>query len=112
MIYSQWQPDRGTYRYLEARERRGLGDDLPTPALPLGTSIGVPSVDAGRKAPAGVRVVGQGEQPLGSVTPASKRGLAGVSGMLDVMPVWGWLALGITLGWALGRRRPKRGMKE
>lgn len=104
MIYSQWQPDTGKYRYFEATEKRGLGDDLPTPMLGLGEEIGLPSVEAGRKLPSSSRYVGEGDQPRGSITPAMRKGLAGVSGLLDLMPLWAWVASSITLGWLLGVR--------
>lgn len=104
MIYSKWRPDTGQYDYYEAPERRGLGDDLPTPRLPLGTSVGVASNTVGRKVPLAARRAGSGELPRGSIAPTSRAGLAGVTGMLDVMPLWMWVATGITVGWVLARK--------
>lgn len=76
MIYSKWRPDRGGYDYFQAAERRGLGDDLPTPRLrPVGP-IGVPSTSAGRPMPSGVRRVGSGPIARGVIAPLDRRGLA------------------------------------
>lgn len=101
MIYSRWRPDSGRYDYYQAPERRGLGDDLPTPRLPIGTAIGVPSTEAGRAVPLGAKLVGSGALAKGSIAPMSRAGLAGVAGMLDLMPTWMWVATGITIGWVL-----------
>ena len=105
LIYSKWQPDTGKYQYFDAPERRGLGDDLPVPRMPFGTAIGVASTSIGRAVPLGARLVGVGDLPRGSIAPTSRAGLSGgIAGMIDVLPTWGWLALGITLGWVLGQR--------
>jgi hypothetical protein len=103
VIYSQWRPDRGGYAYYEAaEERRGLGDDLPVPRLPLGTEIGVPSTEAGRSIPNGARHVGGGLEARGVIAPM---GRASLGSLLSVI-IGGvtMLALGIGIGWWLWRR--------
>ncbi len=77
MVYSEWLPDRGGYRYLEVAERRGLGDDLPIPKLKQRSPIGVPSTEAGRPLPLGAKIVGYGPIAKGSVVPLDRSGLAG-----------------------------------
>lgn len=104
MIYSRWQPDTGQYAYYQSSERRGLGDDLPVPRMPIGTAIGVASTSIGRSAPLGAKLVGTGPLPRGSIAPTSRAGLAGVAGALDVLPVWGWFALGVTVGWLVRQK--------
>jgi len=104
MMYSRWQPDSGEYVYYQTSERRGLGDDLPVPRLPIGTAIGVSSVAIGRGIPLGAKIVGSGPLPQGSIAPTSRAGLAGLGGALDVLPVWGWLVLGVAIGWVARHR--------
>lgn len=88
MIYSRWRPDKGGYDYFESGERFGLGDDLPTPDLPGGSSIGVPSITAGRLPKNGVlNPVGSGPSARGMVMPTSREGLEGV-GILSSLSVW------------------------
>ena len=101
MIYSQWVPDTGGYRYLEGVERRGLGDDLDVPRLPMGTEIGVPSVECGRKPRGSTRMVGEGEHAKGAVLPVDARGLSGAVGAA-VLP-WVSIVLAGLVGLWLGR---------
>jgi hypothetical protein len=98
VIYSRWRPDRGGYDYFESPERFGLGDDLPTPSLPGGTSIGVPSITAGRTPPkAELRAVGSGKQARGMIMPTERTGLEGV-GVLAMPNIWVALGVGAGLG--------------
>lgn len=99
MIYSRWRPDKGGYDYFESSERYGLGDDLPVPRLPAGTSIGVSSVLAGRVPPAGValRPLGSGAFARGMVMPTSRAGLQGL-GFMGALPVWGIALLSAAAG--------------
>ena len=69
VTFSRWRPDGG-YDYYEADGYTApLGDDLPEPALPLATKLGVPSIEAGHRLPMGARYVGEGEQALGVIAP-------------------------------------------
>lgn len=79
MIYSKWLPDKGGYAYYETPERRGLGDDLPTPRLSQMSDIGVASTDAGRALPLGAKLVGYGPVAKGCVTVLDRSGLNGFS---------------------------------
>lgn len=100
MIYSKWRPDRGGYDYFQAAERRGLGDDLPTPRLrPVGP-IGVPSTSAGRPIPSGARRTGSGAIARGVIAPLDRRGLA-FSGLAQLPPPRILLAL-LGIGGAVG----------
>lgn len=100
MIYSRWRPDVGGYDYFESAERRGLGDDLPVPALPEGTAIGVASTDIGRAPPSALRPVGSGPVARGSVLPLSRAGLSGGPfTALSAAPWWVTAALaGVAAG--------------
>lgn len=82
MIYSKWLPDKGGYAYYETTERRGLGDDLPTPRLSQASDLGVASTDAGRPLPLGAKLVGYGPVARGCVTVLDRSGLNGFSGSL------------------------------
>lgn len=107
MIYSRWRPDRGGYDYYESGERRGLGDDLPVPDMPMGTAIGVASTDIGRVPSGSVRHVGSGAVARGSLMPISRAGL-GLGGLNIGMSLSGLtgILLGAAFGWWLrGRRR-------
>lgn len=80
MLYSKWLPDRGGYAHYETAERRGLGDDLPTPRLQQTSAIGVASTDIGRPLPLGAKIVGYGPLAKGSVTRLDRDGLSGIGG--------------------------------
>jgi hypothetical protein len=105
LIYSQWLPDRGGYAHYETSERRGLGDDLPTPRLHQVSAIGVASTDIGRPLPLGAKIVGYGPLAQGSVVPMDRRGLSGID-LND--PLWlAYVGLGLVaagVGFALGSR--------
>jgi hypothetical protein len=112
VIYSRWRPDRGGYDYFESPERRGLGDDLPAPRMLGGTQLGIASTEAGRRPPGGMRHVGAGALPRGSILPLSRAGLSGfgavswlgapwVSYMAGILTVVG----GVWLWERYGRRR-------
>lgn len=79
VTFSRWDPSSGVYDYFEAADLRpGLNDDLPTPSLPAGTDIGVPSTDCGRPMPRGAEPVGSGEFAVGMITlPAGVTPLSG-----------------------------------
>lgn len=103
MIYSRWRPDTGGYDYFESGERFGLGDDLPTPKLPGGSSIGVSSITAGRLPKNGVLTpVGSGKNARGMIMPTSREGLQGI-GVLSSLSIWVIVALS-ALGGAIGYR--------
>jgi hypothetical protein len=109
MIYSSWRPDQGGYDYFETPERRGLGDDLPTPRMAPVTALGVPSTSVGRPLAAGARLVGSGAVPVGVVTPLSRRGLALGQLFSEQTVLTGLLmAAVLTVGWLLGRQSVKR----
>lgn len=103
MIYSRWRPDQGGYDYFESAERRGLGNDMPIPRLLGGTRLGVPSTEIGRKPPGSVRYVGRGPLARGAIMPMEKLGLSGALGLVAQVPSWVLLAVGVTVGWVLGR---------
>ena len=110
MIYSRWRPDKGGYDYFETPERYGLGDDLPTPTLRGGTSIGVPSVTAGRMPPAGaLRAVGSGKEARGMIMPTERTGLEG-AGAITMPNLWVAMGAGVLLGvvfYAMAKRGGK-----
>ena len=109
MIYSQWRPSDGKYDYFETSEKIGLGDDMPTPPVPMTSSpIGVASVAVGRKPTGSVRKVGEGEVPLGSIMPTTTMDL-GI--LADREAVYLGLALlsGVVIGYLMkGDRRANR----
>jgi len=101
VIYSRWRPETGGYDYFEAGPGIPLGNDLPKPSLGIGSSIGVASVDIGRKMPLGAKHVGSGPVAKGMVTP-----VAGTSslGALALSIGFGEIAMvvgGALLGWWL-----------
>jgi len=77
MIYSSWRPDRGGYAYFQTAERRGIGNDLPTPRLVRSSPIGVASVEAGRPFPRGATPIGSGPLAKGVIVPLDRSGLSG-----------------------------------
>jgi len=101
LIYSRWLPDRGGYEYYSSSERRGLGDDMPIPRLIAANHLGVPSIEAGRSSVGALRRVGIGSVAKGAILPMSRRGLSGVTTLLESVPTWILIASGITLGWLL-----------
>jgi len=103
MIYSKWRPDRGGYDYFANSERRGLGDDLPTPRLTPVGPIGVPSTSAGRPMPAAVRRVGSGPIARGVIAPLDRRGLAlsGLEKLPEPMIMFALLSFGGIVGFML-----------
>lgn len=103
MVYSRWRPDSGGYDYFKSSERRGLGDDLPTPQL-RGGKLGTASTVAGRKIPPGARRIGSGPLPRGVIAPLDTRGLA-MSGVSVSIGSIGTLAVGLALGYWLGKRK-------
>jgi hypothetical protein len=91
VTYSQWRPDGGYDYYESEAEVAILGNDLPTPQLEAASAIGVPSIEAGRRVPAGARHVGSGERAVGIVAPAdmSRLGLAvGAGEAQDDPRIW------------------------
>lgn len=101
MIYSEWDPVSGGYTYFEAAFAPNMNDDLPTPDLPHGTSLGVPSVEAGRPLPGDAREVGTGDLARGVVTPLDParivrrtRSLAGLDPNQARLAMWGAAAAG------------------
>jgi len=79
MIFSQWNSDGG-YTYFESKVRHPIGDDIPV-ALPAEINgIGVPSQDVGVRLPKDAIVVGEGEEPIGLITPMRRSGYTTLSG--------------------------------
>jgi len=106
MIYSRFRGDGG-YDYYETAERRGLGDDLPTPRLPSVSPIGVPSTEAGRLIPSGAKYVGRGEFARGLVAPLDRSGLSGLGalGSVNIVLLTGILAVPAAVGyWVKGKK--------
>lgn len=99
MIYSRWRPDGG-YDYYQSAERRGLGDDLPTPHMTSIGGIGVASTDAGRRMPSSSRYVGSGPVARGSVAPLDRRGLS-LGAISPTVSNLGFLLVAALLGWWL-----------
>ena len=104
MIYSRWRADRGGYDYFRSSETLGMADDLPVPSLSCPSAIGCPSTEAGRKPPSALVVAGTGALPQGLILPLDRSVLSGVGSLLDAVPAWIWLSVGITLGWYWGHR--------
>jgi hypothetical protein len=108
VIYSRWRPDKGGYDYFESGERFGLGDDLPTPKLPGGSSIGVSSLTAGRMPNNGtLKPVGSGPSARGMIMPTSRDGLEGL-GVFSNTSTWSLVALAALAGALIGRFIDKR----
>lgn len=103
MIYSKWRPDIGGYDYFAVAERRGLGDDLPTPDLRPG-KLGVASTSAGRPMPAGARRIGSGPIARGVIAPLDTRGLS-MDGVSLSFGGIGTFLLGGVLGYWLCSRK-------
>lgn len=104
MIYSRWRPDTGGYDYFQAAERRGLGDDLPTPRLKSG-KLGVASTSAGRPIPAGARRIGSGPIAKGVIAPLDTRGLAMAGLSLSLGSVGTFLVGGLAGYWWSKRKK-------
>lgn len=104
MIYSSWQPDTGDYVYIDCpTERRGLGDDLPTPLLGTINGIGAPSTHVGRAPCSRGRVVGRGAEARGSITPLERGGLSFAGVNLTDPSTWILCAVFGVAGFLLGR---------
>ena len=68
MIYSCFNEQTGLYEYLEDDATQRINGDLPIPSMPIiAGEIGVPAREAGRPAPMGAQVVGQGLEPRGVI---------------------------------------------
>jgi hypothetical protein len=107
VLYSRWDPTSGVYDYFEAEATVGLNDDLPVPALPAGTAIGVPSVLCGRPLPDDAVAVGEGELARGSIIPSMSSG----DPIGAIIARGGWFvpaALGAALGFAVSLLWRKR----
>jgi len=102
LIYSRFRGDGG-YDYFETPERRGLGDDLPTPKLPVASALGVPSTEAGRPMPSSAKLIGKGKFAKGVIAPLDRAGLT-LSGLSDSLPSVVWLGLAALAGWMIGRK--------
>lgn len=77
--YSRFDPVSGLYDYFESSEQlAAINDDLPVPAMPEATEIGVPSVECGRPMVDGATHVGRGELAKGHVAPPDFVKLSGV----------------------------------
>lgn len=99
MIYSRWRPETGVYDYYEVSGGIPLGNDLPTPKVGGGTSIGVASVDIGRRMPMGARHVGSGSTPRGMVTSVSAASSLGALAFSIGFGEIAMVAAGAALGW-------------
>lgn len=104
MIFSKWRPTKGGYDYFETKGGNiPLGNDLPTPRLPNGTSIGVASIEAGRAVPAGAKRAGSGELAVGMVAPTKSTALGVVTG--SVPEPYAWFAGGLFAAWLIRKYR-------
>jgi len=115
LIYSRWRPDDGGYDYFVTSDAPNINDDLPSPALPVATKIGVPSIEAGRLIPQGASPAGHGELAVGVVAPVDPsrivrrvRSLAGI----DVFstPVMPWIlggAAAVAIAWCVFRKEAR-----
>jgi len=102
MIYSRWRPAKGGYDYYDASDKDiPMGNDLPKPSLPLGTDIGVASVDAGRVIPAGARYVGSGPDACGLIAPQKTSALGAVKSLIPTSYML--IAAGVVGGWFLAK---------
>lgn len=111
MIYSRWRPHAGDYDYFESPEQFPLADDLPVPRLPSGSSIGVASLEAGRAIPSTAVYRGSGKEARGMIAPnTGSGGGLGLLNLIEYIPGWGWLAIGISTGWYLWGRTKKRAL--
>jgi hypothetical protein len=101
VIYSKWLPATGGYEYFEAKGRDiPLGNDLPRPNLPAGTSIGVASIESGRDIPSGARKVGAGALARGMVAPTRRSGSLG--SLTSAVPApYAWFAGGLFTAWLI-----------
>lgn len=79
MIFSQWNPDGG-YRYFETAQRHPIGDEVPAKVPATINGIGVPSHDTGVTLPKGARYVGEGDEPIGVITPMRRGGYQTLAG--------------------------------
>jgi hypothetical protein len=102
LIYSRFRGDGG-YDYFETPERRGLGDDLPVPRLPVASALGVPSTEAGRPMPASAKFIGRGKFAKGVIAPLDRAGLT-LGGITDSLPSVVWLGIAAVIGWMIGKR--------
>lgn len=74
MIFSQWQP-HGGYKYFETDQQHPIGDDMPDVKMPKEEGgIGVPAQDVGYPIPRGAVFVGEGDQPIGTMSPMARAG--------------------------------------
>jgi hypothetical protein len=107
MIYSKWKPSSGGYEYYEGNDKSvPMGDDLPKPKLPIGTEIGVASIECGRKLPSAASYKGSGTQAIGLITPSQNSSSLGSLGdLIPSAPVSIAGALGIILGGLIARSK-------
>ena len=74
MIFSQWQP-HGGYKYFETDRQHPIGDDMPDVKMPAPSGgIGVPAQDVGYPLPSNAEFVGEGDHPIGTMTPMAREG--------------------------------------
>lgn len=80
MLYSCFDADRGIYRVFADENHRPVNGDLPVPKLPRDSGkVGVPSVDAARPLPYGVRELGESWNARGIVCSCDRRGALGAA---------------------------------
>lgn len=95
MIYSCFDPKAGLYTYYEGPDVYPLNADLPVPSLPPEIAgIGVPSIDAARPLPSGVKPVGKGWHARGMVVSCGRTPLGETPSFGGVA---GW-RIGVALG--------------
>lgn len=107
ITYSRWEPSGGYYDYFEADQSPGINDDLPVPALPSATELGVPSTECGRPVPSGAEYIGAGYEAVGLMAvpaPVEQLGQSGEPlGGRNVLMMLGAGALGIGIGIVITR---------
>jgi hypothetical protein len=109
ITFSQWRPDGG-WTYFEVADRIApIGDDLPNPVMPAATKLGVPSVEVGQPMPSGAVRIGEGELPVGVVTPMDTSRLGQT--LAAYRAPWMWFIAGagvVGVIWLVLRRSERR----
>lgn len=109
MIYSCFDPARGSYRYFEDSSTLPINADLPVPRFPAPAGkVGVPASEAGRPLPAGAKQVGTGWHARGIIVRCGGGGLSAFGLEPGTLPTWVLpvgLAVGVGALWLVLRER-------